>query len=330
MLAVFTKPLELVTAADIADLAARTWPEGYEVEFKETLPHSTGGIHPWLTGQGNIGNYARDEILAEIVALANSQGGTVILGVAETPDNPPRASAVVPLPRVSDLALRFEDQARSCIDPPLPRLQIRAIETDEHGGGVVIFRTLPSRAAPHRLTTTRESYVRRGSSTVKMTMREIQDMTLNVARGLSGIDASFAQRRAAFHDWANKETHVVAYRVTALPLVELPDPGRLFGQKGVFPEPSVVKAKAGSIAVDLDAPIRNYNERPRLRGVTRSGEHLAGTFLWELHQTGLTAQSSPHFGCANNSLNWLACETALAKAAMRGASLCSGMLGISS
>jgi hypothetical protein len=32
-----------------------------------------------------------------------------------------------------------------------------------------------------------------------MTMREIQDMTLNVARGLAGIDAAFTQRRAAFH-----------------------------------------------------------------------------------------------------------------------------------
>jgi muconate cycloisomerase len=42
------------------------------------------------------------------------------------------------------------------------------------------------------------------------------------------------------------------------------------------------------------------------------------------------AQSSPHFDYANNPLNWLACETAWAKAAMRGASLCSGMLGISS
>src|SRR6266851_1095080 len=122
MLAVFTKALDLVTAADIAELPAQTWPEGYEIEFKETLPHRTGGVDPWLSSQGKVGDYARDKILAEVVAFANSQGGSVILGIAETPDNPPRAHAVVPLPRVGDLARAFEDQARSCIDPPLPRL----------------------------------------------------------------------------------------------------------------------------------------------------------------------------------------------------------------
>ncbi|MCX7384658.1 MAG: hypothetical protein NT133_25300 [Alphaproteobacteria bacterium] len=41
-------------------------------------------------------------------------------------------------------------------------------------------------------------------------------------------------------------------------------------------------------------------------------------------------QPSPHFDFANSPLNWLACDMALAKAVMRGASLCSGMLGISS
>jgi predicted HTH transcriptional regulator len=119
MLAAFTKALNLVTADDIAEVPAQIWPEGYEVEFKETLPHRTGGVHPWLlSDQGSIGDYARDEILAEVVAFANSQGGSVILGIAETTDDPPRARTMVPLPRVGDLQRRFEDQARSCIDPP--------------------------------------------------------------------------------------------------------------------------------------------------------------------------------------------------------------------
>src|SRR5207253_9606512 len=179
--------------------------------------------------QGSIGDYARDEILAEVVAFANYRGGSLILGVAETADNPPRADKVVPLPQVGELARRFEDQARSCVEPPLPRLLIRAIETDGQGRGVVVFRTSSSRAAPHRLTTTRECYVRRGSSTVKMTMREIQDMTLNVARGLVGIDAIFKQRRDAFHKWGENQGHSVLYRVTAVPLVDLPDPGRIQG-----------------------------------------------------------------------------------------------------
>ena len=46
--------------------------------------------------------------------------------------------------------------------------------------------------------------------------------------------------------------------------------------------------------------------------------------------SGAAAQLSPHFGCANKPLNSLAFERALANAAMSGASLCSGMLGMSS
>jgi hypothetical protein len=289
MLAVFTKPLDLVARADIAELPAQTWPEGDEVEFKGALPHKSGGIHPWLNGQATIGDYARDEILAEVVAFANYRGGSVVLGITETADNPPRAHQVVPLPRVGELARRFEDQARSCIEPPLPRLQIRAIETDGQGGGVVVFRTSPSRAAPHRLTTTRDCYIRRGSSTVKMTMREIQDMTLNVARGLAGIDAAFKARRETYREWAGSQGHAVTYRVTALPLVELPDPGRIVGNNDVFPLPRGFQATTGDTTVDLPPKVvGDCAERPRLRGVARTGQHSSGTFVWELYQTGLT------------------------------------------
>jgi schlafen family protein len=214
VLAVFTKPLDLVVAADIAELTAENWPEGYQVEFKEALSVKRGGQHPWFTG-GEVGDHARDDILAEVIAFANAHGGSVVLGIEETQDKPPRAHAIVPLPRVGELARRFEDQARSCIDPPLPRLQVRAIETDGQRAGVVIFRVSPSRAAPHRLTRTRESFVRRGSSSVRMTMREIQDMTLNVARGLAGIDASFKERQNAFVKWTEPQREVIAYRVTA-------------------------------------------------------------------------------------------------------------------
>jgi len=289
MHAVFTKPLDLVSAADISDLSVQTWPEGDEVEFKGALPLKSGGVHPWLNGQGTIGDYARDEVLAEVVAFTNNRGGSVMLGISETADNPPRADQVVALPRAGDLARRFEDQARSCIEPPLPRLQIRAIETDGAGGGVVVFRTSPSRAAPHRLTTTRECYTRRGSSTVKMTMREIQDMTLNVARGLAGIDEAFKQRRDAFRKWAGGHGHAVKYRVTALPLVELPDPGRLLGKGDAFLLPRGFQAKIGDN--DLNLPLRvvgDLAERPRLRGVARSGKHESGDFVWELYQSGLS------------------------------------------
>jgi hypothetical protein len=45
----------------------------------------------------------------------------------------------------------------------------------------------------------------------------------------------------------------------------------------------------GSATFDL--PVRvvgDLAERPRLRGIARSGEHDSGVFVWELYQSGLT------------------------------------------
>jgi hypothetical protein len=57
-----------------------------------------------------------------------------------------------------------------------------------------------------------------------MTMREIQDLTLDLARGADRLDALFQQRSAAFADWFRGTTfrHAYAVRVTAVPLSTLP------------------------------------------------------------------------------------------------------------
>ena len=117
-----------------------------------------------------------------------------MLGVDEIGGNPPRAGAVTPLPRVNDLAARLEDAARACIEPPLGGLQVRGIVTDEAtGSGVVLFRTIASPHGPHRVANDGHAFIRRGASSVKMTMREIQDLTLDLARGADRLDALFVR-----------------------------------------------------------------------------------------------------------------------------------------
>jgi hypothetical protein len=288
MLSLFTKSVEAVTAADVQELREQAWPEGYQVEFKKTLPTKNGQDDRWIGGADGIGDYARDQILSEVVAFANAQGGTLVLGIEETKDKPPRAQAVAPLPRVGELARRFEDQARSCIDPPLPRLQVRAIETDA-AKGVVIFRTGPSRSAPHRLTTTLDAYKRHGSSTMKMTMREIQEMSLTVARGLADIGISFDIRRNAFLQWARDRARVsvVACRVTAIPLEPLADPGRLSNNPGLFPVLRNFTVTNQQGATSIGVPASDYRDRPILRGIARTADTQSGGLRVELHQSGL-------------------------------------------
>ena len=117
--------------------------------------------------------------------------GTLILGIEETEDEPPRAATVRAVPRVHDLAMRLEEAAHACIEPRLPALQVRGVVTDDAGGGVLIFRVSPSPVGPHRVNSDGHAYIRRGARTVKMTMREIQDLTLDLARGAERIDALF-------------------------------------------------------------------------------------------------------------------------------------------
>ena len=133
---------------------------------------------------GQLTAYARDRLFREVIAFANAQGGTLVLGAEETREKPPRAANICPLPRIHDLATRMEDAAHACIDPVLPGLRVRGIETGSPGEGVVIFRTLASPIGPHRVASDGHAYIRRGASSVKMTMREIQDLTLDLARGV--------------------------------------------------------------------------------------------------------------------------------------------------
>lgn len=172
-LKVFSKAIELISVDDLHQLISEAWPEGYDVEYKETLSHKKGGDSAWLTGGDEIEPYARRAVLAEVIAFANAGGGTLFLGIRETKSKPPRAEALRPLPRIGELARRLEDQVRACVEPPMTRVRIRAIETGAAGEGIIIIKTGPSRSGPHRVLPEREAYTRRGSSTVEITMREI-------------------------------------------------------------------------------------------------------------------------------------------------------------
>jgi len=81
-------------------------------------------------------------------------------------------------------------------------LQVRGIVTDETSCcGVVLFRTVASPQDPHRVAGDGHAFIRRGASSGKMTMREIQDLTLDLSRGSDRLDALFEQRAVGFDGW---------------------------------------------------------------------------------------------------------------------------------
>jgi hypothetical protein len=220
MLQALEIPLETVTKADIEDLLG--WPENETLEFNEALPGENGTPDPWLTG-GNVTKYAKREMFKEIVALANTAGGNFILGIEESDEKPPVAKSIKPIRGCVDLAERLRRSASSSIDPPIPGLNSRGIETQDDGSGIVVFRVPQSRSAPHR-SSDRHCYVRRGDESVPMSMREIQDLTIHLSRRIDELNARFERLRTEFLKWLEPlgKYHggVIGLRVTAVPVGE--------------------------------------------------------------------------------------------------------------
>jgi hypothetical protein len=249
------------------------WPESSTVEFKQEIPGKDGKPDPWAAG-GKCGEYGRDKIFKELVAFANTTGGHLILGVEETKTKPPVAAAIAPIPRCHDLAERLSRAAQQ-IDPPIPNLRVAAVETANDGSGIVIFRVPASRAAPHRGYDL-QAYIRRGTESVPMSMREIQDLTLaGGSRSDLLIESRFAEARRRLGEYVvrMKSTAQVvpAFRVTAVPTAPLSLP-RLFGVKEISLHNEYSYFNVGG------SPYRAYGgSTSQRRVILRGVEHYSAT-----------------------------------------------------
>ena len=202
MIPVLSKPRDEIDISDIEYLIDSQVPEGGQIEFKGTLPAKKGAVDPWING-GQIGDRAKNGILEEAVAFANAHGGALLLGIKESDTKPPVAAEISPIPRCAELAERLKLVFRDCVEPQIPVLDVFAVST-EGESGVVIIRVGRSRHAPHRVTKTLVCPIRRADRCEEMSMREIQDMTLNVSRGLERLDKRLAERSERFQEEFNR------------------------------------------------------------------------------------------------------------------------------
>ena len=203
------KPLSDVSREDLSALILGPWVEDEQIDFKETIPHKDGEGHdPWRNAASEarrIREHGRDQLLAAVVAFANSYGGDLVVGVREVAQTQPGvAEALDPLPACEDAVHRLSQAATECIEPPIPSLQVRGIAFGDDGSGVIVIRAPRSRMAPHRLRTTKECYHRVHHVTLPMTMRQIQDLTLNVARGLEDVERRLRDASVTFRQWLQK------------------------------------------------------------------------------------------------------------------------------
>ncbi|MYC62666.1 MAG: ATP-binding protein [Caldilineaceae bacterium SB0661_bin_34] len=207
---------------DVEALVAAKVPEGERLEFKRELSVRKGRKDSWATDK-KLSDAAKKQILHEVVAFANAYGGTLLLGIAETESKPPVADQVVPMPHCAELADRWRLVFRDSVEPPVPQLQIHAVPTDGDAG-VVVFQVGRSPMAPHRVKPTLECPIRRADRCENMTMREIQDMCVNTARGLERLEQQLEIRAQHFQDKEIASLQdpktCVGIRMTAVPVVD--------------------------------------------------------------------------------------------------------------
>ena len=132
----------------------------------------------------------------------------------------PVAAEIKPIPRCADLAERLKLVSRDCVEPQLPSIEIFAVPTDGDCG-VVVIRTGRSRMAPHRVKPTRKCPIRRSDRCEEMTMREIQDLTLNLSRGLERLERQLETRSKRLEKEFERITspdRAHGLRVTAAPV----------------------------------------------------------------------------------------------------------------
>lgn len=225
-MSISSKSLRDICMEDLQALKETEARETEDLEFKKTLPcrNDRGEqFDPWIERGESIGNYARDKLIAEFIAFANSQGGTLILGMDETKDEPRRAKQLAPIRDCERLAKRILDAAEDIIEPRLPYIDAKAFPNGPEGAGCVVFRVGKSLYGPHRSSSDKEFYVRRGERTAKMTVREIQHLTLEMARTGDRIEELFAERLSAEKSQYRRLPHGGAQpsliRLTAVPTI---------------------------------------------------------------------------------------------------------------
>ncbi|MGE0030327.1 MAG: helix-turn-helix domain-containing protein [Steroidobacteraceae bacterium] len=266
----FAKRFDDLAPTDFEELCRLEYPESDQLELKEFVP-GRGGPDKWHSGADGVSDYGRNELLAEIIGLANTRGGHLIIGIAESKDAPKRAIAIRNVCRCVELADKLRQQTYACIEPRLADIQFAGIPLANDGSGVVVVRIRQSSIAPHRLEPTKDCYVRRGESTQRMTMREIQDLTLNSTRGFDFVTTRMQEFREAFEARAKPDAILpgierVGFRASAVPI-----------QKLALPRIAIVEAvegtrhrfqvtRQGGRPFGAVLPAQVYSRRPILRG----------------------------------------------------------------
>lgn len=172
------KQLNQIAFEDVEALILDGRQEDESLEFKrsisEGLPYSD-------IGDGKR-KQALEKITREVVALLNTRGGDIVVGLAEATDGSNRADEIMPVQELDKTAEWLERGLSDKIEPKQENVRVKTVyKAEGSSDGALVIRVRASDRSPHRSRTSKDCFVRRGSETVPMEMTEIQEKTIRMS-----------------------------------------------------------------------------------------------------------------------------------------------------
>lgn len=163
--------------------------EGRTLEFKEE-------VYDITNKDQNVSSRARRELFADLIAFANTDGGTLILGIEEV-DEVAVAAPGVPLDVATDFARRLPELLLRNVEPPLRAVESEVIPlSTDSSKAFVVLRIRRSLDAPHRDASTRIFHERLGAQKNPMDIDRVRVAFLSGEIAYSAFD-EFRSRRVA-------------------------------------------------------------------------------------------------------------------------------------
>lgn len=243
--------------------------EGFYLELKKE-PTNLATWSQAPAGKRKLSKDAKGQLLKEICAFANSDGGILVLGIDEL------NFSTHSIPDVETFSDRLSQLCSDVLDPPLRHVKIQhVVETGDEG--IIVIEIPASNKAPHRLNARDlpsavrgQAYIRNKSSSTPASMSQIHDIVRLRDLGVT-----------------NYEKRITSYQEKIAPTFESGEKRFELGFKAI-PEyplhtviPSTPCTLAGKLAQNnISLPIGSYVDlgefetEPRVKPILRGREWI--------------------------------------------------------
>lgn len=184
-----------ITGDEVCGLVTRETRESRRLDFKREL---------YKIGAGETSETrSREmrELVADVVAFANSEGGDIVIGVDEM-DEVAVAAAGVDLTEATEFERKLANYWKDKVDPPLSSVvDSRVIQSPSDASkAFVLIRVRPSQNAPHLTSAERIFYERNGAQKNAMDMSRIREAFLREDIHYDAFDAFRRNRQRQVQD----------------------------------------------------------------------------------------------------------------------------------